>query len=640
MKPLVITEGKTDWKHLKTALTKLKEQGLFEQLDLRFLEYEDDVQMGDTELLKMCRAYCKSPREVPTIFVFDRDNSSIVRRITDGAKPYRSWGNKVYSLALPIPDHRQDQPEICVEFYYTDEEITRRDSYGRRLFLSDEFHPLSGLHNSERVHCMDLNKLRRSSVTIVDDRVFDRGSENVALSKSDFADYVLKQIPPFDDLDVSQFAQVFNIIVTILNVKAESSTVKGQLETVPPSPCFSPSIDGSYKGEQAWTLPEWRRIFEPDTGFGQSPIDTSALRTDLKTIESTLESLGVIVHIVTINDGPVFTEYFLECAETERVSGRQTRMKVQEIIDLSEDLGVALGVSYPVQVEFSATGRNAGLAKLIVKNSRRRLVRLRQIMASEEFEAHRWSTVALGRFVSGAPAVYDLAKLKGLLVAGKVGSGKTTFVDSVLACLLLQNSPDQLRFVCADPTGVEYSPYVEAPHFLAPVVTEPRVFLSMMQWLNSEVERRTAEFSRVSARNFRTYRATVRDESEMPFLMLLINELPEFIASTSRSLTKRLIRLVRLLPEVGIYVVLTTRNPHAEVFADLLEHCYITRAAFAMASRDDSFAVLGCKGAEELLGKGDMLLADPTSDSPVRIQASYVSPSEIDRIVNYWKSAA
>lgn len=208
------TEGQTDWKHLRAAYVRLKAQGMFPNLALQFQEDEQD--MGDKELMSMCRACARAGQSLPTVFVFDRDVPHTLRVVTDGERDYKDWGNGVYSVALPIPPHRQDTPDVCIEFYYQDSEIMRRDENGRRLFIGTEFSNKTGRHQSdETLNCTDLNKVGK--FTIVDQRVFNESEENVALSKHDFARYVLASVPGYDDFDLSSFEILFQLIEQILN---------------------------------------------------------------------------------------------------------------------------------------------------------------------------------------------------------------------------------------------------------------------------------------------------------------------------------------------------------------------------------------------------------------------------------------
>jgi RNA-directed DNA polymerase len=153
------------------------------------------------------------------ICIFDRDNPRILRQATEGDQPYKNWGNKTFSFAIPIPSHRQDTSEISIELYYTNEEITRTEANGRRLFLSNEFDSKSGQHQAEMLNCIQLSRIRRGAETgnvyIIDSEVFNRDSENIALPKNDFADYVLNQIDGFNDFDFSEFEAIFEIILEI-----------------------------------------------------------------------------------------------------------------------------------------------------------------------------------------------------------------------------------------------------------------------------------------------------------------------------------------------------------------------------------------------------------------------------------------
>lgn len=216
--PRILTEGKTDWKHLKSALQKLRHNGNFTDLEIEFEEYESDIQMGDAELLNICRTYSKTLQPRLTICIFDRDNSEIVRKVTGAnGKLYKNWGNNVYSFALPIPDHRSDNSEISIEFYYKDSEIKQSDSVGRRLFINNEFDHVSTRHITEDLVCSDRKKLRKS-IAIIDNDVFDKDNKNIALPKGHFAQYILEGESEYKDFDVSEFKKIFSVIEEIVNL--------------------------------------------------------------------------------------------------------------------------------------------------------------------------------------------------------------------------------------------------------------------------------------------------------------------------------------------------------------------------------------------------------------------------------------
>ncbi|MEA3408593.1 MAG: reverse transcriptase domain-containing protein [Chloroflexota bacterium] len=212
-RPLIVTEGKTDWKHLKAALAALKADGYFRELDIEFLD--DEEARGSADLEQFCEQHAKAPQNRKFICVFDRDERGRLERVH--ADPFKDWNNNTFSFAIPVPDHRKDTPVISIEFYYRDQEICREDANGRRLFLSSEFDTESGRHKTEDLNCTLLNKIKRpDQVKIVDKRVFNCESENVALPKDDFATYVLNQEDGYADFDFSAFKAIFDIVSMIV----------------------------------------------------------------------------------------------------------------------------------------------------------------------------------------------------------------------------------------------------------------------------------------------------------------------------------------------------------------------------------------------------------------------------------------
>ena len=180
-----------------------------------FEEYEEDLKMGSAELKNLCQHSSKIAQVRPIICIFDRDEAKIIKQVSEQNQAYKEWGGNVFSFIIPVPDHRVAAPNISIEFYYTDDEIKRPDKHGRRLFLSSEFHP-SSRHKRADLTCTDLNKINRKDVTIIDDKVFDKHHKNVALPKSQFADYILQQQEGFNDFDISEFQKIFDIIGMII----------------------------------------------------------------------------------------------------------------------------------------------------------------------------------------------------------------------------------------------------------------------------------------------------------------------------------------------------------------------------------------------------------------------------------------
>jgi len=218
----IMTEGKTDVRHLEAALRSLQKKGLFSSLEIRFIDG-----LGDDNLKQRCSACCEVANQFPIIAIFDRDSPAILKDVHDDSKGFKRWGNKVYSFAIPKPTHR-DNPDVCIELYYRDEEIMRLDPNGRRLFLNFEFNKTSYRHSENKslstIKSNEVNN-KNNSLKIIDSAVYDDAHKNVALSKNDFAKYVLNLEPGFDDFDFSEFSAIFDVIEKILQLHNPDSAV-------------------------------------------------------------------------------------------------------------------------------------------------------------------------------------------------------------------------------------------------------------------------------------------------------------------------------------------------------------------------------------------------------------------------------
>lgn len=210
---LIFTEGKTDWKHLKKAFDE-------NDIDLKINFEESEEDRGGKYLLQMCEYISKIPQQMKIIFIFDREDNYIINKLIKKTKPdlaFQNWGNNVFSMMLPIPEHRATNKEITIELYYTDEELKTLDKNGRRLFLNSEFDKKSGRHLDIDCNCLELNKIKLSELEIIDSKVYNRKRENIALPKSDFAKYVLNGEKGFDNFDFSNFRPIFNVIEKIIS---------------------------------------------------------------------------------------------------------------------------------------------------------------------------------------------------------------------------------------------------------------------------------------------------------------------------------------------------------------------------------------------------------------------------------------
>ncbi|MEH2399112.1 reverse transcriptase domain-containing protein [Nostoc sp.] len=221
IKATIWTEGKTDIKHLKSALKWLTDQGKKFDFEIDFQDDLDPQKQGSRQLLEMCKQLCKTKHQQPMIAIFDRDESEITKQVDDDSLGFKNWKNGMYSFALPIPKHRHGKNDICIEHYYKDNEIQRQDVNGRRLFISNEFHYESGRHLNDDFTCTDRSKFKSKELKIIDQDVFDKNHEKVALSKNDFADNIFNRKEKFDNFEFGAFEEVFIIIEKIVKSYAE-----------------------------------------------------------------------------------------------------------------------------------------------------------------------------------------------------------------------------------------------------------------------------------------------------------------------------------------------------------------------------------------------------------------------------------
>ncbi|PGQ38646.1 hypothetical protein COA05_10425 [Bacillus thuringiensis] len=218
-KHLVITEGKTDWKHLSAALNKFQEDGQMTEDNFEFYKFEDEIDMGSSNLLNLCTSLSKLKNNMKIIAVFDRDETNIINKVSiNNGEDFKEWGNNIYSFTLPIPNHRISTPNICIEHYYIDEDIKLEDLNSRRLYMGNEFSSSYGLNNNANKMCKFKNKCGENSIQIIDSDVcfINNQSINIALSKNNFAQYIYNRTEPFDNVNFESFRPVFRIIQEII----------------------------------------------------------------------------------------------------------------------------------------------------------------------------------------------------------------------------------------------------------------------------------------------------------------------------------------------------------------------------------------------------------------------------------------
>ncbi len=406
----------------------------------------------------------------------------------------------------------------------------------------------------------------------------------------------------------------------------------------PPSPSVVPIQPHLVSGAQLWQIPTLDEILEPG---GEQDFSAVILRQQSRIIEETLASLGAPVRVKEINRGPVVTQFGIEPLMVTNHNGKETKVKVNRIASLADDIALALEAR-TLRVEAPIPGK--GLVGIEVPNPEISLVALRDVMESETFaEVGSRLRLGLGQDVSGHPAIADLTAMPHLLIAGTTGSGKSVCINAIIAALLLQNTPDDLKFLMVDPKRVELTGYNGIPHLLSKVVVEMERVTGALQWVLREMDGRYRRFSEVRATHIRDYNeraAPSLGEKRLPYLVVVVDELADLMMMAPQETERALCRIAQMSRATGIHLVIATQRPSVDVVTGLIKANFPARIAFNVASSVDSRVILDRPGAERLLGQGDMLFLPPDAPAPLRLQGAFVSDEELRRLVQYWKGQA
>ncbi len=405
-------------------------------------------------------------------------------------------------------------------------------------------------------------------------------------------------------------------------------------EASQPPQAVSPADSSAPDETPAWVLPSIPQMLDtsPETIYDD---DYDLQRARL--IEETLAVFKAPARVVEINRGPTITQYGVEPDFLETRSGR-TRVRVSKIAALADDLALALAAR---RVRIQAPVPGKGYVGIEVPNEAPNLVALRDVIESPAFERLASPLrFALGQDVAGNAVAADLAAMPHLLIAGATGSGKSVCVNGLITCLLLHNTPDDLRFIMVDPKRVELTGYNGIPHLLAPVVVELERVVGALQWVTREMDMRYRKFSDLGVRNLSEYNARrqAAGEKKLPYLVVVIDELADLMMLAPEETERSVTRLAQLARATGIHLVIATQRPSVDVVTGLIKANFPARIAFAVTSGVDSRVILDQPGAERLLGSGDMLFQAPDAAAPVRLQGVYVSEEEIRRVVRYWRA--
>ncbi len=420
---------------------------------------------------------------------------------------------------------------------------------------------------------------------------------------------------------------------TINEVPTAAASIKKAQPVVNPAhdSVAPPSVTQGSSADK-WKLPELKTILDPAALVS---VESSVDKDRAGLIEETLASFGAPAKIVEIKRGPTITQFGVEPLFVETRSGK-TRVRVSKIANLADDLALALAAP---RIRIQAPVPGHSYVGIEVPNYESSRVTLLEVLDSKNFTRKKTPLkIALGMNVAGEPIASDLAGLPHLLIAGTTGSGKSVCVNSILCCLLLNNTPAELRLIMVDPKRVELTSYNGIPHLLAPVITDTEKVVSALQWIQREMDARYHRFSQLGCRNIQDHNAKQADK--LPYIVVVIDELADLMMLAPDETERSLTRLAQLARATGIHLILATQRPSTDVVTGLIKANFPARIAFAVASNTDSRVILDQPGAERLLGRGDMLFQAPDAAAPVRLQGVFITDHEIARTVEFWKTEA
>ena len=409
-------------------------------------------------------------------------------------------------------------------------------------------------------------------------------------------------------------------------------------------PAPTPPMQASRRAERTqFRLPPTDLLQEP---AGRSAYDSQELKETAVRIKSKFEEFNVLGSVVQINPGPVVTTF-----EFKPEAG----IKYSRITTLTEDLCLGLQAE-SILIERIPGKPTVGIE---VPNSKREVIALRQILESDEFlNSPSPLTVALGKDINGRIKVAALDSMPHLLIAGSTGAGKSVMLNSLIMSILYKATPNQVRMIMVDPKRLEFGLYEGIPHLLTPVITDAKKATNALRNAVLEMERRLKLLASQGVRNIEQYNRKVRqlesqprslfeqeggEEEELeqiPYVLIVIDELADLMMLERANVEESVTRLAQMARAVGMHLVLATQRPSVDVITGLIKANFPSRISFRVATRVDSRTVLDVMGAEHLLGKGDMLFLPPGSSRLVRVHGSYMSESETNDVVEFWKKQA
>ncbi len=385
--------------------------------------------------------------------------------------------------------------------------------------------------------------------------------------------------------------------------------------------------------DKSYTLPKFSQIFDPLKPKKNN--NTSFTQANKEILERVLKDFGIAAKVVEIHIGPAVTEYELTVPPAT---------KVNKIVNIDKEIALALAAK-DVIIQAPIPGKST--IGIEIPNPTISSVTLREVLESpQNLKSDAKICAALGKDIMGTPKVFDLTKMPHLLVAGSTGSGKSVCINGIIASILMRYKPNEVKLVLVDPKKVELTNYNGIPHLLCPVVSDPKKASLTLQKVVTEMDNRFQTFSDKEVKNITGYNEMIEKynkkhpespQSKMPYIVVIIDELADLMLVASKEVEDSITRITQLARAAGIHLIVATQRPSTDVITGLIKNNIPSRIAFAVASQIDSRTILDQRGAERLLGKGDMLYFPMGQSAPTRIQGCFINDDEIKRLIDYCK---
>jgi len=417
--------------------------------------------------------------------------------------------------------------------------------------------------------------------------------------------------PPIDENDVA-------------SASARKKAASEPVLTVVPDPDAAAAL-AEDEIQRVWVKPDLTLL---DTITVRKERLHDEIKANIKLIEQTLASFDVEATVIGVNSGPSVTQYELQPGHG---------VPVRKITALQNDLSLALSAA--IRIQAPIPGKPA--LGIEVPNKSTSLVTLREIIQTPSFQNDKTLlSLAIGTDVSGNTVVGDLTRMPHLLIAGATGSGKSVCINALIAGMLFQATPEDLKYILIDPKRVEFSMFQDMPHLLVPVVTESDHAVSALRWAVAEMENRYKLFASHTVRNIGDFntRAPEMGLDQLPYIVIVIDELADLMMVAAGEIEELICRIAQLARAVGIHLLVATQRPSADIITGLIKANIPSRIAFAVSSSIDSRVILDETGAEKLLGRGDMLYLPVEAGKATRLQGVFVSDREMKAIIDFWKA--